>query len=120
MRLQIDTRFTFIAGVLTLLLFMLAGSLSATPVGLVGACLIGAALGAFRRPSFVAYAGGIISALSICCAVGLLFGESLSAAIVMVPFILMLVLLYAGAAFFVGRLGVILWHRITSHSTRTR
>ncbi|TFW32926.1 hypothetical protein [Massilia horti] len=32
-------------------------------------------------------------------AVGLLFGNSLSVAIIMVPYVLLLVLLYAGAAF---------------------
>jgi len=55
MKLVLDTRLTFIAGVLTLLLFIGAGALSATPVGLVGVSLIGFALGAFRRPSFFAY-----------------------------------------------------------------
>lgn len=120
MKFVLDTRFTFIAGVLTLLLFLVAGALSATPVGLVGAGLIGLVLGFFRRPSFAAYAGGVVSALAVCTAVGLVLGDSLSATIIMVPYILLLVMLYAGAAFLVGRLGVTLWHRITSHSTRTR
>lgn len=120
MKLVLDTRFTFIAGVLTLLLFVLAEAISATPIGLVGASLIGVTLGCFRRPSFAAYAGGIVSALAVCSAIGLLFGGELSAALIMVPLVLLLLLLYAGAAFFVGRLGVTLWHRITSHSTRTR
>jgi len=50
MKLVLDTRFSFIAGALTLLLFIGAGALSATPVGLAGAGSIGFALGIFRRP----------------------------------------------------------------------
>jgi hypothetical protein len=120
MKLVLDTRFTFISGVLSLLLFIGAGALSATPVGLAGVGLIGFALGAFRRPSFFAYLGGIVSALIVCSGFSILLGDTLDAAIIMVPYILLLLLLFAGTSFFVGRLGGMLWHRITSHSTRTR
>lgn len=120
MKLLLDTRLTFIAGVLTLLLFVGASALSATPVGLIGGCLIGVVLGTLRYPSFAVYSGGIVSALAFFSAVGLLIGDSLSAAIIMIPFIFSVVFLYSGAAFIVGRVGVTFWHRITDHSIRTR
>jgi hypothetical protein len=82
--------------------------------------LIGFALGISRRPSFWIYVVGIASALIICCGFSILFGDSLDAAIIMAPYIFLLVLLFAGTAFFVGRLGVMLLRRITSHSIRTR
>jgi len=114
MKLVLDTRFSFIAGALTLLLFIGAGALSATPVGLAGAGSIGFALGIFRRPSFLAYLGGIVSALIICCGFSILLGDTMDGAIIMVPYILLLLFLFAGTSFFVGRLGGMLWHRITS------
>ena len=120
MTFVLDSKFTFIAGVLALLLFLAAGALSATPFGVVGVCLVSFVLGTLGNPSFSIYSGGILAALAICSALGLLFGDSASAAIIMVPFIAVLVFLYASAAFFIGRLAAKLWHRITSHSTRTR
>lgn len=120
MKLLLDTRLTFIAGVLTLLLSVGASALSATPVGLIGGCLIGVVLGALRSPSFAVYSGGIVSALAFFSVVGLLTGDELSAAMIMIPFIFSVLFLYAGAAFILGRVGVTLWRRITGHSTRTR
>lgn len=120
MKLVLDIGFAFSAGVLTLLLSIGAGALSAMPVGLACAGLIGFALGIFWPRSFLAYLGGIVSALIICSGFSILLGDTLDAAIIMVPYILLLLLLFAGTSYFVGRLVGMLWRRITSHSNRTR
>jgi hypothetical protein len=120
MILVLDSRSTFMAGVLALLLFLAAGAFSAVPIGIFGVCLISLALGTRTKSSFALYSSGILVALVISGGLGLLFGDSASASIVMIPFIAVLVFLYASVAFFVGRLAVRGWHRVTGHSTRPR
>lgn len=110
MKLEIDSRLTFISGVLALLLFIAAGAASITPLGIAGVSLLSLVLGALKRPSFSLYAGGILFALAIFTTLGLLFGASASAGIVMVPFIAAMVFVYASVAFFTGRLVAKVWH----------
>ncbi|WP_028600972.1 hypothetical protein [Ottowia thiooxydans] len=111
MKLAFDSRSTFIAGVLALLFFLAASALSATRIGIAGVCLISFVLGWLMNPSFAVYLGGIFAAFGVASGIGLLFGESVSSAMVIVPIFAGLLLLYAGVAFFVGRFTAMFWYR---------
>lgn len=116
---MLGSRSTFLAGVLAFLLFVIAWIPLFAPIGPIGVCLVSIVFGGLKRPSFAVYSSGILAALVIFSGLGLLFGDSSSAVIFMVPLIAVLVFLYAGVAFFIGRFATMLWSRIASYSART-
>lgn len=116
---RLKSHLPFISGVLTFLLFVAAGALSANLIGVACVCLVSFCVGASGFARFTEFAGGILAALVACCMLGFALGDQLSSTMIMLPIIATLVFFYCGVAFLFGWVSAKLFHSIV-RSKRTR
>lgn len=102
MSLQRRMNAPFIAGVIAALQFLVTGILDAVHAGVGLVCLIGLIQGALPRPELVPFAAGVLGMIVIGSGLGILLGNSISAGVVMVPFLTAFILFYAIGAFFIS------------------
>ena len=104
----------FIGGAIAALCFLVAFMLDAAPVGIALVCLIGVIQGARHRHELMTFVAGMLAIVVIFSVLGLLFGNSISAGVVVVPFLTALILFYAVGAFVISLLVSRLWRRLAS------
>ncbi len=102
MSLQRRVNAPFIAGVIAASQFLVTGMLDAVPAGNGLVCLIGLIQGALLRPELVPFAAGVLGMMVIGSGLRILLGNSISAGVVMVPFLTAFILFYAIGAFFIS------------------
>ncbi len=89
----------FVSGAIAVLCFVGASVLDVVPVGIGLVCLIGIIQGALPHPELMTFVAGMLATVVVFSSLGLLLGDSISAAIVLVPVFTTLVLIYAIGAF---------------------
>lgn len=104
----------FVLGAIAALVFLVAPMLDVVPVGIGLVYLIGGIQGALPRPELMTFVAGMLAMMAAFAGLGLLLGNSISAAIVMVPFLTALILFYAVGAFFLNLMVSRLWLHLVS------
>jgi len=104
----------FASGATAALCFLVTAMLDAAPVGIGLVGLIGVIQGAHPRHELMTFVAGVLAMMIVFAGLGLLFGNSIGVAFVMVPFLTALILFYAVSAFFVSLMVSRLWRNFSS------
>lgn len=104
----------FVSGAITVLCFVIASTLDVVPVGIGLVCVIGIIQGALSHPELMTFIAGMLATVVVFSSLGLLLGDSISAAVVLVPVFTTLILLYAVGAFLTSLILTRLWRYTVS------
>jgi len=104
----------FVGSAIAALCFLVVSMLDAAPVGIGLICLIGVVQGALPQHEPMTFVAGILATTLVFLGLGLLFGNSISAGFVMVPFLAAIILLYAIVAFCISSVVTRLWRHVVS------